>query len=173
MPEALTGQLIPGNHRIAIAVGRFNEFITGHLLDGCLETWAQLGGVDANITVAHVPGSFELPVTAKKLAETGDYAAVICLGCVIRGETDHYDHVVEQTAKGIKDAGVLTGVPVIFGVLTCDSLEQAIHRAGAKMGHAGRSAMMTAVEMANLMDDIGGVKSDQSSVGDADAGSAS
>ncbi|MEM1108908.1 MAG: 6,7-dimethyl-8-ribityllumazine synthase [Planctomycetota bacterium] len=151
MPQEHTGQLTPGDHKIAIAVGRFNEFITEHLLTACLDTWQQLGGQDENVTVARVPGSFELPVTALKLAESGDYAAVICLGCVIRGDTDHYDHVVEQTAKGIKDVGVNTGIPTIFGVLTCDTLEQAIHRAGAKMGNAGRSAMMTAVEMANLM----------------------
>jgi 6,7-dimethyl-8-ribityllumazine synthase len=155
MPQELTGQLIPGDHRIAVAVGRFNEFITRHLLDGCTAAWQQLGGVPENLTVAHVPGSFELPVTALKLAESGDYAAVICLGCVIRGETDHYDHVVEQTAKGVKDVGVQTGVPCIFGVLTCDTLEQAIHRAGAKMGNAGRSALMTAVEMADLLEQIG------------------
>ncbi|MBB6429072.1 6,7-dimethyl-8-ribityllumazine synthase [Algisphaera agarilytica] len=151
MPQEHTGQLTPGDHKIAIAVGRFNEFITEHLLTACLDTWQQLGGKDENVTVARVPGSFELPVTSLKLAESGDYAAVVCLGCVIRGDTDHYDHVVEQTAKGIKDVGVNTGVPTIFGVLTCDTLEQAIHRAGAKMGNAGRSAMMTAVEMANLM----------------------
>lgn len=154
MPQDHTGQLTPGDHKIAIAVGRFNEFITEHLLEGCLATWEQLGGPPENLTVARVPGSFELPVTALKLAESGDYAAVICLGCVIRGDTDHYDHVVEQTAKGIKDVGVNTGVPCIFGVLTCDTLEQAIHRAGAKMGNAGRSAMMTAVEMANLMEQL-------------------
>ncbi len=151
MPRDLTGQLTPGDHRIAIAVGRFNEFITEHLLAGALHTWQQLGGDLELVTVARVPGSFELPVTALHLAESGDYAAVICLGCVIRGETDHYDHVVEQTAKGIKDVGVKTGVPCIFGVLTCDNLEQAIHRAGAKSGNAGRSAMMAAVEMANLV----------------------
>lgn len=155
MPQTHTGQFKTGDHKIAIAVGRFNEFITGHLLEGCLDTWKQLGGKDDNLTVAHVPGSFELPVTALKLAESGEYAAVICLGCVIRGDTDHYDHVVEQTAKGIKDVGVKTGVPTIFGVLTCDTLEQAVHRAGAKMGNAGRSAMMTAVEMANLIEEIG------------------
>ena len=94
---------------------------------------------------------FGVAVTAKKLAESGEYAAVITLGCVIRGETKHYDAVVEQTAKGVKDVNVQTGVPCIFGVLTCDNLEQAIHRAGAKLGNQGRSAMLTAVEMANLM----------------------
>ena len=153
--EHVTGELAPGEHRIAVAVGRFNEFITRHLLDAAAATWAQLGGRPDHLTVAHVPGSFELPVTAKKLAESGRYAAVICLGCVIRGETDHYDHVVEQTAKGIREVGTATGVPCIFGVLTCDTLEQAIHRAGAKHGNAGRSAMLAAVEMANLMRKLG------------------
>jgi 6,7-dimethyl-8-ribityllumazine synthase len=155
MPTDLTGQLVPGEHRIAIAVGRFNEFITEHLLQGALQTWSQLGGDTERVMVVRVPGSFELPVAAKKLAESGEYAAVVCLGCVIRGETDHYDHVVEQTAKGVKDVGVQTGVPCIFGVLTCDTLEQAIHRAGAKVGNAGRSSMMAAVEMANLLEAIG------------------
>jgi len=152
--QNLTGQLTPGDHHLAIAVGRFNEFVTEELLRGARATWTQLGGSDDKLTVARVPGGFELPVTALKLAESGTYAAVVCLGCVIRGETDHYDAVVEQTAKGIKDAGLKTGVPCIFGVLTCDNLEQAIHRAGAKLGNAGRSAVMTAVEMANLLPQI-------------------
>jgi len=154
MPRELTGQLILGDAKVAIVVGRFNEFVTGHLLTACIDTWKQLGGDEADLTVAHVPGAFELGVTARNLAETGDYAAIICLGCVIRGDTDHYDHVVAQAAQGIKDAGVLTGTPCIFGVLTCDTLEQAIHRAGAKMGNAGRSAMLTAVEMGNLTKQI-------------------
>ena len=150
MPTQLQGELILGDAKVAIVVGRFNEFITRHLLDAAIDTWQQLGGDPAALTIAHVPGSFELGVTARNLAETGDFSAVICLGCVIRGETDHYDHVVAQAAQGVKDAGVLTGVPCIFGVLTCDSLEQAIHRAGAKLGNAGRSAMLTAIEMGNL-----------------------
>ncbi len=154
MPRTIQSRLTPGGHKVAIACGRFNEFIVDRLLDAALDTWAMLGGEDSNVTVAQVPGAFELPLTAMKLAETGDYAAVVCLGCVIRGETDHYDHVVEQTAKGIKDVNIKTGVPCIFGVLTCDTLEQAIHRAGAKMGNQGRSALMTAVEMANLVESI-------------------
>ncbi len=152
MPESITGQLLPGEHRLAIVAARFNEYVVDHLLAAALDTWKQLGGKDEHLTVCRVPGSFELPVTARKLAESCDVAAVICLGCVIRGETDHYDHVVEQTAKGIKDVNVLTGVPCVFGVLTCDTLEQAVQRAGAKMGNAGRSAMMTGVEMANLLE---------------------
>ena len=154
-PKALQGDLIADNNvKIAVVVARFNEFITKHLLDGALDTWKRLGGEVEALTVVWVPGSFELPVTARKLAESGEYKAVICMGCVIRGETDHYDHVVEQTAKGIKDVGVLTGVPCIFGVLTCDTLEQAVSRAGSKMGNAGRSAMMTGIEMADLMKKI-------------------
>ncbi|NBC11693.1 MAG: 6,7-dimethyl-8-ribityllumazine synthase [Planctomycetes bacterium] len=150
MPKQLQGELILGDAKIAIVVGSFNEFITKHLLDAAIETWRQVGGDPDALTVAHVPGSFELGVTARNLAETGDFSAVICLGCVIRGETDHYDHVVAQAAQGVKDAGVLTGTPCIFGVLTCETLEQAIHRAGAKLGNAGRSAMLTAIEMGNL-----------------------
>jgi len=153
-PNHLNGELVATDVKLAMVVARFNEFITKHMEDGAIDTWQRLGGPPGSLTIAHVPGSFELPVTAKKLAETGEFAAVVCLGCVIRGDTDHYDHVVEQTARGIKDVGVATGVPCIFGVLTCDTLEQAIHRAGAKMGNAGRSAMMAAVEMANLLKKI-------------------
>jgi 6,7-dimethyl-8-ribityllumazine synthase len=154
-PPQITGKLLPGDHRIAIAAARFNEFIVDHLLAAALDTWRQLGGADDQLTIVRVPGSFELPVTARQLADSGRYSAVVCLGCVIRGETDHYDHVVEQTARGIKDVGVLTGIPCIFGVLTCENLEQAIHRAGAKLGNAGRSALMAAVEMANLLQEVG------------------
>lgn len=154
-PEQLEGQLVAGDARIAIVVARFNELITHHMLYGAINTWTRLGGDPAALSVAHVPGSFELPVTAKRLAETGRFEAVICLGCVIRGETDHYDHVVEQTAKGIREVGTTTGIPCIFGVLTCDTVEQAVNRAGVKMGNAGRSAMMAAIEMAHLMRKIG------------------
>ncbi|MBX2852032.1 MAG: 6,7-dimethyl-8-ribityllumazine synthase [Phycisphaeraceae bacterium] len=154
MPDKIQSKLTPGDHRVAIACGRFNEYIVDRLLEAAVDTWHMLGGDDTNLTVVQVPGAFELPVTALTLAETGKYQAVICLGCVIRGETDHYDAVVEQTAKGVKDVNVKTGVPCIFGVLTCDNLEQAIHRAGAKLGNAGRSAMMTGVEMANLVEAI-------------------
>ena len=153
-PTHLEGQLIATDAQIAMVVARFNEYITKHMADAAVSTWSQLGGCPEALTIAHVPGSFELPVTAKKLAETGRYQAVICIGCVIRGETDHHDQVVEQTARGIKDVGVQTGVPCIFAVLTCDTLAQAIHRAGAKMGNQGRSAMLAAVEMANLLKKI-------------------
>lgn len=147
-------RLLPGNHQVAIVLGRFNEFIGKQLLEGAVDTWKMLGGKDENLTLVHVPGSFEMPVVARNLADTQKYAAIVCLGAVLRGETEHYDHVVEQTAKGIKDVNVLTGVPCIFGVLTCDTLEQAIHRAGAKLGNQGRYAMLAGVEMANLVEKI-------------------
>jgi 6,7-dimethyl-8-ribityllumazine synthase len=150
----VTGTLIPGEHRVAIVAARFNEFIVNHLLDAAVDTWRQLGGSEENLKLCQVPGSFELATAARKLADSGRFSAIVCLGCVIRGETSHYDAVVEQAAKGVKDVGVLTGVPCIFGVLTCDNLEQAIHRAGAKAGNAGRSAMLAAVEMANLIKKI-------------------
>lgn len=151
MPEDLKGELVVNDARVALVVSRFNEYITGHLQVGAIETWEQLGGSADALTVAHVPGSLELAVTAKKLAETGNFEAIVCLGCVIRGETDHFDHVCEQTAKGVREVGTQTGVPCIFGVITADTLEQAIQRAGVKVGNQGRSAMMAAVEMANLL----------------------
>ena len=154
MPAELEGELSAAGLRIALVVARFNDYLTFHMRDAAINTFKRMGGNpdDAStFTVAYVPGSFELPVTALNLAKTGKYDSIVCLGCVIRGETDHYDHVVEQTAKGIKDVGVITGIPCIFGVLTCDTLEQAISRAGSKMGNAGRSAMLTGIEMANLM----------------------
>ncbi|MEO0963530.1 MAG: 6,7-dimethyl-8-ribityllumazine synthase [Planctomycetota bacterium] len=147
------GSQVADTARVAVVVARFNEFVTRHLLAGAMDAWRSVGGVDERVTVAWVPGSVELTATAKKLADSG-WHAVVCLGCVIRGETDHYDHVVAQCAAGVKDVSVQTGVPCVFGVLTCDTLEQAVHRAGAKMGNAGRSAMLTAVEMANLMREI-------------------
>lgn len=154
MPQTLEGEWLAKDAKIAVVVSRFNEFITKHLLDAAINTWSRLGGDADGLTVVWVPGSFELPVTAKKLAEGGKFQAVICLGCVIRGETDHYDHVVEQTAKGIREVGTQTGVPCIFGVITSDTLEQAIHRAGAKLGNQGGKAMLAAIEMANLMKKI-------------------
>ena len=153
MPHTLEGELVATHVRIAVIVARFNDYITFHMRDAAIDLFKRSGGNPddpAALTIAYVPGSFELPVTALNLAQTGRYDAIVCLGCVIRGETDHYDHVVEQTAKGIKDVGVNTGVPCIFGVLTCDTLEQAINRAGAKMGNAGASMMRAGIEMANL-----------------------
>lgn len=148
--EKLEGELIANDAQIAIVVSRFNDYLTSHMLDAAINIYERLGGCSDSLTVAHVPGSLELPVTAKKLAESGQFEAIICLGCVIRGETNHYDHVVEQTAEGIRQINTQTGVPCVFGIITADTLEQAINRAGAKMGNQGGKAMFTAIEMANL-----------------------
>ena len=137
--------------RVAIVVATFNDFITSKLLDGARAALARHGVRDDDVSVASVPGSFELPLVAKKLAESGQHDAVICLGAVIRGETDHYEHVAGEAAKGIANAGLGSGVPVIFGVLTTDTLEQAINRAGGKQGNNGYGAGLAAIEMANLM----------------------
>ena len=137
--------------RIAIVVANFNDFITSRLLDGAKAALARNGVRDDDVTVVSVPGSFELPLVAKKLAESKRHDAVISLGAVIRGETDHYEHVAGEAAKGIANAGLSSGVPVIFGVLTTDTLEQAINRAGGKQGNNGYGSGLAAIEMANLM----------------------
>ncbi len=137
--------------RVAIVVATFNDFITSKLLEGARAALLRHGVRDDSISVAFVPGSFELPLVAKKLAESGLHDAVICLGAVIRGETDHYEHVAGEAAKGIANASISSGVPVIFGVLTTDTLEQAINRAGGKQGNNGYGAGLAAIEMANLM----------------------
>lgn len=151
MPRIIEGDVLAGNAKLAIAVSRFNDFITGKLLEGALDTIRRHGGNVDDVTVAWVPGSFELPVVAKKLAESGRHDAVICLGCVIKGSTVHYDCVVNAATSGIGRAATESGVPIIFGVLTCDSIEQAIERAGTKMGNAGAKAAAAAIEMASLM----------------------
>ena len=136
--------------RVAVAVANFNDFITSRLLEGARAALARSGVREDDITVVRVPGAFELPLVAKRLAESGQQDAVICLGAVIRGETDHYEHVAGEAAKGIANAALSSGVPVIFGVLTTDTLEQAINRAGGKSGNNGYNAGLAAVEMANL-----------------------
>lgn len=137
--------------RIAIVVATFNDFITSKLLEGARAALDRHGVRDGDITIARVPGSFELPLAAKKLAESARHDAVICLGAVIRGETDHYEYVAGEAAKGIANASINSGLPVIFGVLTTDTLEQAINRAGGKQGNNGYNAALAAIEMANLM----------------------
>jgi len=151
MPNVIEGELLASGEKIAIVVSRFNDFITSKLLDGALDTIRRHGGNVDETTVVWVPGSFELPVVAKKLAGGGKYDAVICLGCVIKGATVHYDCVVNAATTGIGRVATETGVPIIFGVLTCDSIEQAIERAGTKMGNAGAKAAGSAIEMASLM----------------------
>lgn len=151
MAREIEGEIVGKDVRLAIVVARFNSFITSKLLDGALDTIRRHGLDDGKVVVARVPGSFELAVVAKKLAESKQFDAVICLGCVIQGETAHYDCVVQAAASGISQAALSTGVPVIFGVLTCGTVEQAMDRAGAKMGNAGSSAALAAIEMANLL----------------------
>lgn len=144
------GNLVAADARFAIVAGRFNEFLVKHLVEGALDGIRRHGGDVGKVTLAWVPGAFEIPLAAKKLAESGKYDAVICLGAVIRGSTPHFDYVAGEAAKGIGQAGISTGVPCIFGVITTDNLEQAIERCGSKMGNKGFEAAVTAIEMVNL-----------------------
>ncbi len=150
MPEFI-GDFAPPPGRFAIVVARFNGVVTESLLAGCRDALARHGVPEDRIDVVWVPGSFEIPLLARKLAAGGRYAAVICLGCVIRGETAHFDHVANQAAAGVMQAACSTGVPVIFGILTTDSVEQALNRAGLKGGNKGADAAMAAIEMVNLI----------------------
>ena len=145
------GRLSGEGLSIAIVVSRFNELVTRALLAGAQDGLARHGVEPDSVDVAWVPGSFEIPLAARKLAESGRYQAVVCLGAVIRGETPHFDHVANQASSGISRVALDTGVPVIFGVLTADTLEQAMERAGGKMGNKGYDAAVAAIEMANLM----------------------
>jgi len=151
MPRELHGQLSVDGQRFAIVVSRFNEFITSKLLAGALDALKRHGCAEDAITCVHVPGAFELPFMAKRLAESGLYDAVICLGCVIRGQTPHFEYVAGQAARGIAEVGLATGVPTTFGVITADTLEQAVERAGAKAGNKGVDAAVSAIELTNLL----------------------
>ncbi|MCD2138880.1 6,7-dimethyl-8-ribityllumazine synthase [Salinicoccus halitifaciens] len=142
------------NLKVAIVAGRFNDFITERLIAGA-EGTLTAHGVDAeDIDLAYVPGAFEIPIAAKQMAESGKYDAIIGLGCVIRGSTTHYDYVCSQAASGIMEAGLSTNVPVMFGVITTETIEQAIERAGTKLGNKGSDAAAAAIEMANLLSEI-------------------
>ncbi len=154
MPQIIEGHYDARNLRIAFVAGRFNDFITRPLLDGALDALRRHGGDTDSATVAWVPGAFEIPVVAKRLAETGDYDAVVALGAVIRGATPHFDHVAGQAASGLMSASLETGIPVVFGILTVESIEQAIERAGTKAGNKGAEALMAAVETANVLRQI-------------------
>jgi len=150
------GDFSPPPGRFAIVAGRFNGLVTEALLAGCRDTLARHGVPGDRLDVAWVPGSFEIPLVARRLAESRKYAAVICLGCVIRGETGHYDHVAGQAAAGVMQAGLATGVPVIFSVLTTDTVDQALNRSGLKAGNKGADAALAAIEMVNLLGQIDG-----------------
>ncbi|MBO5956938.1 MAG: 6,7-dimethyl-8-ribityllumazine synthase [Bacteroidales bacterium] len=152
--KVIEGKLIAEGQKIAIVAGRFNEIITNKLLGGAVDAFKRHGGEEENIDLAWVPGAFEIPLVAKKLAESKKYDAVVCLGAVIRGATPHFDMVANETTKGIAAAGLQTGVPIIFGVLTTDNIEQAVERAGSKAGNKGFEAVTTAIEMVNLMKQI-------------------
>ncbi|PMC39475.1 6,7-dimethyl-8-ribityllumazine synthase [Bacillus sp. UMB0899] len=149
--KTFEGHLIGSGLKVAIVVARFNEFITSKLLGGAEDALKRHGVEESDVTVAWVPGAFELPLVSKKLAESGKYDAVITLGTVIRGATTHYDYVCNEAAKGVSQASLTTGVPVIFGVLTTESIEQAVERAGTKAGNKGYEAAVTAIEMGNLL----------------------
>ena len=146
----MEGGLSAAGLRFGVVVSRFNNFITDRLLQGATDVLARSGAAAKDVDVVHVPGSFELPLASKKLAQTGRYDAIIAIGCVLRGETAHYDYVCSETARGLQLAQIDTGVPIMFCVLTCDTLEQAIDRAGLKGGNKGQEAATGAIEMGHL-----------------------
>lgn len=154
MGKVIEGNLIAKGKKFGIVASRFNDFITKELVSGCMDTLARHGVLDSDIDIAWVPGAFEIPLAAKKLAESKSYDAVICLGTVIRGSTPHFDYIASEAAKGIAGVSLGTGKPVIFGVITADTIEQAIERAGTKDGNKGRDAGLNAIEMVNLLDKI-------------------
>jgi 6,7-dimethyl-8-ribityllumazine synthase len=154
MPKFHEAKLIAEGKKFALVVSRFNDFITEKLLSGALDALVRSGTADEDIEVVKVPGAFEIPVVAKKMAKTNRFDAVICLGAVIRGSTPHFDYVSAEVSKGIALVGMESEIPVIFGVITTDTIEQAIERAGSKAGNKGWSAAIDAVEMANLLEII-------------------
>jgi 6,7-dimethyl-8-ribityllumazine synthase len=155
MPKVHEGKLDAANRRFAIVVARFNSLITGKLLDGALDCLRRHGCPEDHVEVAWVPGSFELPLVAKKLAATGRFDAVLCLGAIIRSDTPHFDFVATETARGIARVGLDTDIPVTFGVITTDDVSQAIDRAGVRSGNRGWDAAMNAIEMADLLAGLG------------------
>lgn len=155
MPKKYEGQLLAEGLKFGIVASRFNEFITNKLLEGAIDALKRHGTADADIAIAWVPGAFEIPMVAKKMAETGSYNAVICVGAVIRGSTPHFDYVAAEVSKGVAQVGLQTGVPAIFGVITTENIEQAIERSGTKSGNKGFEAAEAAIEMANLLRSMG------------------
>lgn len=155
----IQGELTAAGLRFAVVVSRFNAFVTDRLLEGALDALHRSGAAERSVDVVRVPGAFEIPVTAKHLAETGRYNAIICLGTVMRGDTTHFEHISTEASKGVAAAALASGVPMSFGILTVENLEQAVDRAGLKSGNKGFEAAMTAVEMANLLKKVKGLKS--------------
>jgi len=154
MIQEVKGQITAGKGKYGIVVSRFNEFITSKLLGGAIDCLQRHGAADEQISVAWVPGACEITIAAKKMAQSGNYAAILCLGSIIRGQTGHYDAVFQQVVRGIGQINYDTNIPTVFGVLTCETLEQAVERAGTKMGNAGADAAVTAMEMTNVMEQI-------------------
>ena len=152
--KTFEGNLVSENIKVGIVVARFNEFITSKLLSGAMDTLIRHEVKEENIQVAWVPGAFEIPLIASKMAESGKYDAVICLGAVIRGSTSHYDYVCNEVSKGIASVSLKSGIPVMFGVLTTENIEQAIERAGSKAGNKGSECAQGAIEMVNLIREI-------------------
>ena len=156
MAKIIQGELIAKNKRFAIVVSRYNELIGRKLLEGALDCLDRHDASEDDIVIYWVPGAFEIPLAAKKAAESGKFSTVICLGAVIRGETPHFDLIASEAAKGIAMSSLETGVPIIFGIITADTVEQAVNRAGTTAGNRGFDAAMSAIEMANLMENFGG-----------------
>ena len=162
-PKTHRGRLSAEGYRFAIVASRWNDFLTSKLVDGAVDGLEGLGAAEDAVEIFMVPGSFELPLTAKKLAESGEWDAVIALGVVIRGETPHFDYVAGEAAKGVGQVSMQTGVPVMFGVVTANTLEQAINRCGVKAGNKGYEAALSAAEVANLYREIGKKSKEQGS----------
>lgn len=161
--QEVQGELTAAGLRFAVVVSRFNSFVTERLLQGALDALERAGASPGAIEVVRVPGAFEIPVAAKHLAKTGRYGAIICLGAILRGETPHFEHISAEASKGVAAAALESGVPMSFGILTVETLEQAVDRAGLKSGNKGFEAAMTAIEMANLLRKIRGLPASQRS----------
>ena len=154
MAKVFQGDMLGQGRKFGVVISRFNEFITSRLLGGAQDVFQRHGVSPDDIDVAWVPGSFEIPLAAQRMAQSGRYHAVVCLGAVIRGQTPHFDYVAAEVSKGVAHIGLQTGVPAIFGVITADTIEQAIERAGTKAGNKGADAAAAAIEMANLLDKL-------------------
>ena len=150
MAKVIEGKLLAKGQTFGLVVSRFNDFMTKELVSGCIDTLVRHGAEDKDITVAWVPGAFEIPLVAQKMSRTKSFDALICLGTVIRGATPHFDYIASEVAKGVAKVSLDSGIPVIFGVITADSIEQAVERSGSKDGNKGRDAALSAIEMVNL-----------------------
>ena len=154
MVKTVEGNLIAKGKKFGIVASRFNDFITKELISGCLDTLVRHGAEDRDLVVTWVPGAFEIPLVARQMAKSKSYDALICLGTIIRGSTPHFEYIAQEAAKGVARVSQDTGLPVIFGIITADTIEQAIERAGTKEGNKGRDAALNAIEMANLVEKI-------------------